>query len=140
MDKNEEQHTLDALKMLWVKEDTTWDTQAVWGPYKKRLRPFSEDYKHRQTKLLGHVIRASNEDPMRKVTFRPNTIRAWGTPLRRVGRPKNQWLHSAKTQVWKKCRHMEDRQTHNRPNKRTKYKGKRLQEAYIHLWAEDRYY
>ena len=136
----EEQHSLEVLRDIWIKEDSTWDTEQVIGPYKKKLRPFSEDYKHRQTKLLGHIIRADNDDPMRKVTFKPNTIRNWNTPLRRVGRPKEQWIQSAKTQVWKKCRHREDRQASSKPDKRTKYKGKQLQDAYIHLWAEDRHF
>ena len=39
-----------------------------------------------------------------------------------------------------KCRHMEDRQGHSKPDKKTKYKGKDLQEAYIHTWAEDRHF
>ena len=77
---------------------------------------------------------------MRKVTFKPDTIRNWNTPLRRVGRPKEQWIQSAKKQVWKKCRHLEDRQGSRKPDKRTKYKGKPLQEAWIHTWAEERHF
>ena len=65
-------HDVEALKMLWVKEDTSWDTAAVFGEHRKKLRAFSEDYKHRKTKLLGHIIRADNSDPMRKVTFAAN--------------------------------------------------------------------
>ena len=38
-----------------------------------------------------------------------------------------------------KCRHMEDRQGHAKPHKKTKHKGKYLQDAYIHTWAEDRH-
>jgi hypothetical protein len=136
----EEQHTLEVLQELWIKEDTTWETAKVMGPYRKQLKAFSEDYKHRQTKLLGHVIRADNNDPMRKVTFKPNSIRNWNTPLKRVGRPREQWILGAKKQAWKKCRHMQDRQGHIKPDKRTKYKKKPIQEAYIHTWAEERHF
>ena len=97
----EEQNTLEMLQELWIKEDTKWETAKVMGPHKKQLRAFSEDYRHRQTKLLGHVIRADNHDPMRKVTFRPNSIRNWRTPLRRVGRPKEQWTEGAKNKPGK---------------------------------------
>ena len=135
---DEETASLEILQRLWIKDDTTWDTTKVMGPYSKQLRAFSEDYKHRQVKLLGHVIRADNIDPMRKVTFKPNTVRQWCTPLRRVGRPKEQWIQGAKNQAWKKCRHMEDKQGSKNPNKRTKYKKKPLQEAYLHLWAGER--
>ena len=136
----EEQNTLEMLQELWIKEDTKWETAKVMGPHKKQLRAFSEDYRHRQTKLLGHVIRADNHDPMRKVTFRPNSIRNWRTPLRRVGRPEEQWTEGAKKQAWKKCRHMQDRQGNKKPDKRTKYKGKPLQEAYLHSWADGRHF
>ena len=129
---------VEALRMLWIKDDTSWNTSEVFGEHRKKLRPFSEDYKNRKIKLLGHVIRADNEDPMRKVTFLPNTIEEWGFAHRRVGRPKDQWLHETKKLVWEKCRHMEDRQGYAKPDKRTKYKGKTLQETYIHTWAEDR--
>ena len=128
------------LQELWIKEDSKWETHLVTGPYRKQLRPFSHDYKQRQTKLLGHVIRADNNDPMRKVTFRPNSIRAWRTPLRRVGRPREQWITGAKKQAWKKCRHMQDKQGWKNPTRRTKYKGKPLQEAYLFTWAEERFF
>ena len=131
---------IEALRMLWVKEDTSWDTAAVFGEHRKKLRAFSEDYRYRKTKLLGHVIRADNSDPMRKVTFAPNTVEEWGFAQRRVGRPKDQWVHESKKAVWKKCRHMEDRQGHIKQHKRTKYKGKPLQDAYIHTWAEERHF
>ena len=129
---------IEALKMLWVKEDTSWDTAAVFGEHRKKLRAFSEDYKYRKSKLLGHIIRADNNDPMRKVTFAANTIVEWGFDKRRVGRPKDQWLFETKRAAWKKCRHMEDRQGHRKQNKRTKYRGKPVQDAYIHTWADER--
>ena len=83
---------IEALRLLWIKEDTSWDTAAVLGEHHKKLRAFSEDYKYRKSKLLGHIIRADNDDPMRKVTFAPSTIVEWGFASRRVGRPKDQWL------------------------------------------------
>jgi len=61
---------VEALRMLWIKEDTSWNTAEVFGEHRKKLRAFSEDYKYRKIKLLGHVIRAINDDPMRKVTLR----------------------------------------------------------------------
>ena len=101
---------------------------------------FCEDYKYRKIKLMGHVIRASNDDPMRKVTFAPNTVEECRYAQRKVGRPKDQWLHESKKAVWKKCRHVEDRQGHKKQNKRTKHKGKPLQDAYIHTWAGERHF
>ena len=131
-------HDIEALRMLWVKADTSWDTAAVFGEHKKKLRAFSEDYKYRRSKLLGHIIRADNSDPMRKVTLAADNIVEWGFDKRRVGRPKDQWLFETKKAAWKKCRHLEDRQGHKKQNKRTKYRGKLMQDAYIHTWADER--
>ena len=36
----------------------------------RRIKPFSETYNDRKANLLGHVLRASHEDPMRQVSFR----------------------------------------------------------------------
>ena len=41
-------------------------------------------------------------------------------------------------EMWKKCRHMEDRQGYKKQQMRTKYKRKPIQEAYLHTWAEER--
>ena len=106
----------------------------------KKLRPFSEDYKYRKIKLMGHIIRADNNDPMRKVTFAENTIQEWAFDKRRIGRPRDQWTEATKKAIWKKCRHMEDRQGHQKQNKKTKYRQKPIQDAYIHTWAEERQY
>jgi hypothetical protein len=131
---------IEALRLLWIKEDTSWDTAAVLGEHRKKLRAFSEDYKYRKSKLLGHIIRADNDDPMRKVTFAPSTIVEWGFASRRVGRPKDQWLFESKKTVWKKCRHMEDRQGHKKVDKITKYKETPLQDAWIYTWGEERHF
>ena len=77
---------------------------------------------------------------MRKVTFSPSTIEEWGYAHRRVGRPKDQWLYEAKNLVWKNADTWRtDRDTQSQTNK-NKYKGKDLQETYIHTWAEDRHF
>ena len=91
-------HDIEALRRLWIKNDTCWDTAAVFGEHRKKLRAFSEDYKHRKTKLLGHIIRADNSDPMRKVTFAENSIEEWAFNKRRTGRPKDQWIEETKKQ------------------------------------------
>ena len=65
---------IDILRMLWVKDDTDWGTKAVLQEHRKQIKPFSWDYKQRKIKLLGNVIRAAEEDPMRKVIFEQGTI------------------------------------------------------------------
>jgi len=75
---------------------------------------------------------------MRKVTFAENSIEEWAIDKRRIGRPRDQWTDETKNAVWKKFRHLEDRQGHKKQNKKTRYKHKPMQEAYIHTWAEER--
>ena len=41
---------IEALKMLWIKEDRSWNTAEVFGEHLKKLRAFSEDHKYRKTK------------------------------------------------------------------------------------------
>lgn len=69
-------------------------------PHGGRLRSFSEYYRERRLKLFGHVLRSLPEDPMRRVTFIPET----GAPLfrakNRVGRPRQNWTLECYTQAW----------------------------------------
>ena len=51
-------------------------------------------------KLLGHIIRTSNEDPLRQATLKPNTARPHVPEVRRVGRPRTHWVESTMDHVW----------------------------------------
>ena len=131
---------IEALRLLWIKEDTSWDTAAVLGEHRKKLRAFSEDYKYRKSKLLGHIIRADNDDPMRKVTFAPSTIVEWGFASRRVGRPKDQWLFESKKQCGKNADTWKTDKGTTKIDKRTKYTETPLQDAWIYTWGEERHF
>ena len=41
----------------------------------RHIQKFSDMYKRPQKKLLGHVLRAEDSDPLRQVSFRPGTAR-----------------------------------------------------------------
>jgi hypothetical protein len=86
----------EVMRMLWIKEDTDWNTEQVLGKHCKRVEPFSVTYKARKLKLLGHVIRTGEGDPMRQVTFQDGTIQDKWSTTRRVGRPKHQWTQVTK--------------------------------------------
>ena len=53
-------------------------------------------------KLLGHVVRAENNDPMRQVMFRSGRVEELHVGKRRVGKPKLDWVRQGKIQVWEK--------------------------------------
>jgi len=57
---------------------------------------FSQSCLHRKSKLLGHVLRAGPEDPMRQISFQPNNAIRVPYGRKQVGRPKQNWLHYAK--------------------------------------------
>ena len=62
----------------------------------KQISLFSEYYLHRKTKFLGHVLRAPEDDPLRQVSFEPNSGNRVDYGKLRCGRPKQNWLHFAK--------------------------------------------
>ena len=51
---------------------------------------------NRRCKLLGHIIRSSNDDPMRQVSFVDSTASRVDYGAKRVGEPRPNWLHIAK--------------------------------------------
>ena len=62
----------------------------------RQFEIFSQSYLHRKSKLLGHVFRAGPEDPMRQISFQPYSAVRPQYGRKRVGRPKQNWLHYAK--------------------------------------------
>ena len=61
------------------------------GPY-KRIQRLTDIIKARKCKLLGHVIRAEDTDPMKMVTFKPNSLKLMAPQSKRVGRPRLNWI------------------------------------------------
>ena len=83
------------------------------------MRPFSEYHSKMQTKLFGQVLRAKDDDPLRQVSLLPGTAnrlpewkgRGRGKKevdrefKRRSGKPRQNWLLTAKEAVWKDIFH-----------------------------------
>lgn len=53
---------------------------------------FSQLWLDRKLQLLGHIIRANPQDPMRQVLFQPNCLTPRSEHTRRVGKPRAHWL------------------------------------------------
>ena len=73
-----------------------WTNQAVLHELSQRhgykhIR-LSTKWKHKKITLLGHIIRAESEDPMREVLFETGTFRPRVEHIRRVGKPRANWL------------------------------------------------
>jgi len=67
---------------------------------RRTVQLFSSLYLNRKAKLLGHVIRSSNDDPLRQVSFEPDTAVRVHYGKKRCGRPRQNWLHYAKKYVF----------------------------------------
>ena len=68
-------------------------------PY-KQIKLFSEFQLERKIKLYGHIIRASDEDPLKHVTFNDDNLEINEWEGKRVGRPKQDWIWEAAQEVW----------------------------------------
>ena len=49
---------------------------------------------------MGHIIRTDNNDPLRQVTFLPNTATPNFPHIKRVGRPRLNWVHCTKRTIY----------------------------------------
>ena len=69
------------------------------GDNRKLIR-FSEYQMNRRAKLFGHIIRCGNYDPMRQVSFLPDLASRVEYGTKRVGKPRQNWLHHTKKDVF----------------------------------------
>ena len=59
------------------------------------IKPFSTTLDERRAKLAAHILRSSDNDPMRQVTYKPGSADAVEVGKRRIGRPRQHWtFHS----------------------------------------------
>ena len=74
----------------------SWTNQAVLNELSQRYGykhiRLSTKWKNRKVTKLGHIIRAESEDPMREVLFETGTFRPRIEHIRRVGKPRANWL------------------------------------------------
>ena len=70
------------------------------------VKTYSQVYEERKIKLLQKIIQSEEDDPLRSVTFKPNSM----TPIditdrpgtkRRIGQPKTKWLETGLEALWR---------------------------------------
>ena len=66
----------------------------------REISLFSVHYQDRRAKLLGHIARASHDDPLRQISFTPDSVQRVQNGKQRQGRPRQNWLHYAKKYVF----------------------------------------
>ena len=68
----------------------------------KKIKPISETLKERRAKLLGHLLRAPEDDLMKKITFDSQNF-IYAHTHRRVGHPRGHWPeHAMAETLWEK--------------------------------------
>ena len=109
------------------------------GKHKKytTIKTVTDIINDKKAKLLGHIIRADNEDPMRQVTFVRDSININYTNKRRVGRPRGKWVESTLKQAWSYENSLEEYDNDNSEhNRRIINRAKRREEPFNKSKAE----
>ena len=100
-----EQNRLDAFQQKGIRrilkipptfEDRSWTNDKVIEAASlalgRPLRIFSEVWRSAKFRLLGHLLRAETEDPMRQVVFKKDSWLPRAPIKLRVGKPRDQWV------------------------------------------------
>ena len=81
------------------------------------VKPFTELLDERRIKLAGHILRSPNSDPLRQVTYQPDSAEPVEIGKRRIGRPRQQWTFRSNELIHSKLSHTDyrgfDVQNHN---------------------------
>ena len=65
-----------------------------------RIKLFSDLLIDRRIKLAGHILRCEDNDPLRRVSYEPNSADTFNVGKRRVGGPRQQWTQYANKYAW----------------------------------------
>ena len=65
-----------------------------------RIKLFSDLLIDRRIKLAGHILRCEDNDPLRRVSYEPNSAETFNVGKRRVGGPRQQWTQYANKYAW----------------------------------------
>ena len=55
---------------------------------------------NRKAKLMGHIARTENNDPLRQITFQADTAYRIQYGKKRVGKPRQNWIHQTKKYIY----------------------------------------
>ena len=92
------------LKIPPTFEDRSWTNDKVIETASlalgRPLRIFSEVWRSAKFRLLGHLLRAEVEDPMRQVVFKQESWIPRAPIKLRVGKPRDQWVVETMTEAF----------------------------------------
>ena len=80
-------------------------SQVTYPAGEARIKPFTETLDARRTKLAGHILRTTDRDPMRQVTYQSGSANPIHIGKRRIGRPRQQWTFRSNELMHNKISH-----------------------------------
>ena len=84
--------------------DRTWTNDKVQEKasieYGKPVYKFSDYYQKQKIKLLEHVIRLNEKDPIKQITFEAGTTVPRHSIALRRGKPRGQWAYEAMKEAY----------------------------------------
>ena len=72
----------------------------------RKVLPFSRYHEERRAKLLGHILRSSDVDPLRQVSFTSSSASRIDYGKTRVGLPRQNWVMFSKKYVYENKLHL----------------------------------
>ena len=83
-----------------------WDKKSKFSKIREKepIVPVSYYIKNKAASLLGHIIRTSNEDPIRQTTFFNDSIKPLFYERNRRGRKRLAWVEETLNHVWRTLR------------------------------------
>ena len=86
------------------------------NPNATNIETIEQTLNKRRIKFIGHILRSSNEDPIRAITFEPSSAKPVLPIKRRVGGPKKHWTWETLDLVWKFIEHDHPQPPFNKAN------------------------
>ena len=65
-----------------------------------KIKLFSDLLIDRRIRLAGHILRNNDNDPLRRVSYEPNSAVTFDVGERRVGGPRQQWTQYSNKYAW----------------------------------------
>ena len=66
----------------------------------KPVQKFSQSWLQAKHRLLGHILRTNHSDPLRQVTFEPNSCLPKQFNKKRRGAPRKIWIEETMREAW----------------------------------------
>ena len=96
--------TIEKVKQSYNVDERVYD-EATKVAYprdsdNRKVQRFSLFHANRKAKLMGHIARTENNDPLRQITFQADTAYRIQYGKKRVGKPRQNWIHQTKKYIY----------------------------------------